>query len=102
MTESENTSISRIAVLSRGVGSLSRLRVYHNRYASAPIDPNWMRAPEIAHFKLREGISNSLDPWQDVQPALGAGATDMTDNQLGRRAAQAPTVRRQLVRPLGF
>ena len=63
MTENANTSISAVAALWMPKPSEIRLDVYHNAFASVPIDPSVL-APYVSEQKI-------YDPdrgWFDYEP----------------------------------
>lgn len=64
MTANDNTTISAIGVLLEDKNAIPHLRVYHNRHAANPIDPLWLRVDRVLHFRIRDGATNSLDPWE--------------------------------------
>ncbi len=54
----KNTTISAVGWL-QCLGERSTLRVYHNRFAANPIDPNWFRNERITH----RALSNDTYSW---------------------------------------
>jgi hypothetical protein len=47
-TKNDNTTVSAIGYL-YPFGAGCRLTVFHNRYATVPIDPNWLRTETLQH-----------------------------------------------------
>lgn len=66
MTENDNTSISAIGVLCSDAMGCPRLQIYHNRYARNPMNPDWMRKPEITHHRIPDGATSSMSDWENV------------------------------------
>jgi hypothetical protein len=66
MTPNANTTISAIGVLVTDFDDQTHLCVYHNRHAVNPIEPDWLRAERVHHFRLPEGAASSLDGWEKV------------------------------------
>ncbi len=64
MTEQANTTISGIAVLELDPNGDPALHVYHNRLAKNSVDPEWLRAPRVTHWRLKGDGATSFDPWE--------------------------------------
>ncbi len=61
LTENSNTSISAVALMYES-GPDTSLSVFHNHFATNPIDPNWFRDDRFRHFAL----GNSPYEWGPV------------------------------------
>ena len=66
MTTSHNTTISAVAVIRKASEEGYILDVYHNNFAVNPIDPEWLRRPDIRQWKIREGSTSGLMPWESI------------------------------------
>jgi hypothetical protein len=66
-TATHNTTVSAVAVLQqRGEGGSVALSVYHNIYAALPLEPTWLRGPEIDHFSWIADDPSLLPTWREV------------------------------------
>lgn len=65
MTEQVNRSISAVAVLCVPGPDRMLLQVFHNRYATIPLVPEVLRAPEAKQFALYDDASRTTE-WQLV------------------------------------
>lgn len=66
MTADDNTTVSAIGVLVTDFDDRTHLRIYHNRHARHPIDPEWLRHPLVHHYRLPDGAASSLDDWEEA------------------------------------
>jgi len=66
MTTNHNTTISAVAVIRKAPEAGYVLDVYHNNFAANPIDPAWLRRPDIRHWKIPEGSASSLISWESI------------------------------------
>lgn len=66
MTESDNTTISAIAVLGYNLDESLRLDVYHNRHARNPLRPELLRAPQVSHWRRPDGGRSSTAAWEPM------------------------------------
>lgn len=66
MSEKHNTSISAIGVLfARGPDEIL-LHVYHNKFASVPLDSRLLLRRGITQFKLEDAVPGSMAEWEEV------------------------------------
>lgn len=66
MTTIHNTKISAIGVLDTDFDGHTHLFIYHNRHASHPIGPEWLRHSRVHHYHLPDGVTSSLEGWTKV------------------------------------
>jgi hypothetical protein len=59
LAQSHNTSLSCVAVLNDHPINGLLLNIYHNDYASHPLNPDYLRLPTIRHFRLEESVTDS-------------------------------------------
>ncbi len=63
-TESMNTSLSAVAILTEDEGGL-KLDFFHNRFAAAPLEPQLLRNECVRHFKL-PGDARTFSQWVEI------------------------------------
>jgi hypothetical protein len=68
MTESANTSISAIAALYATGPDELKLSLYHNKYASVPLDPDALSKFGITQYILREHVQGETSGWEKIEP----------------------------------
>ncbi|MHB1528021.1 MAG: hypothetical protein ACYCXT_01105 [Acidiferrobacteraceae bacterium] len=66
MTPDHNTSISAIGVLFTPGPETIALRVYHNRFAAVPLDPQRLAKHGIHQFTLEADTSLHTERWGEV------------------------------------
>ncbi len=66
MTPNDNKSISAIGVLHTTSRKEIDLDLYHNKYASNPLDPKLFQNYAIAQFVLGEGVNGGTAQWERV------------------------------------
>lgn len=68
MTKEHNTSISALGVLFATHPDKLHLHVYHNKYASVPLQPELFTKYGVPQFKLGEETAGMNAQWQAVEP----------------------------------
>src|SRR4029079_11366145 len=63
MTESTNTSFSALACLREDMDERLSLDVFHNAYASTPLEPRLLTAGTIQHFAIPKGAVDFVE-WE--------------------------------------
>lgn len=66
MTEDANTSISAIGVLFTPKSNEISLHVYHNKFASMPLDTRLIAKHGICQFKLEDEVPANTTKWEEV------------------------------------
>jgi hypothetical protein len=66
MTEDHNTSISASGVLFTPGPNEIVLHVYHNKFASVPLDPRLLAKHGIYQFRLEREVSANTEQWEGV------------------------------------
>lgn len=66
MTISDNTSISALAVMTRGYDRQITLTLYHNAHAAIPIPPDLFRPFSIKQFSLAKKVMQHFYEWEEV------------------------------------
>ena len=61
MRSDANTTVSAVAEIRPYADDDIHFHVYHNRFASVPIDPTLLRISNVKQFRLPEVSQNSLD-----------------------------------------
>jgi hypothetical protein len=64
-TETHNTTLSAVGVLQR-IGEGDALTVFHNVFATFPIDPHRFRFEGVRHFAWQAPDANHLPRWVEV------------------------------------
>ena len=67
MTDRHNTSISAIGVLFASGPNEIMLHVYHNVFATVPLDPQLLAKHGIRQFHLGDGVFESTAKWEEVE-----------------------------------
>jgi hypothetical protein len=75
MTETANTSISAVALLCCPGPDKMLLQVFHNRHAAVPLPPEWLRAPEVTQYALRDD-PNGTTAWFEIEPMHTGSKTE--------------------------
>jgi len=68
MTEEHNTSISSIGVLFTPGASEIGLHVYHNKYATVPLDPALLARHGIEQYELEGEVPSNTAKWRGYRP----------------------------------
>lgn len=68
MTETANTSISAIAALYSTGPEEVKLILYHNKYASVPLDPNVVSKYGVTQYILEEEVDGRTSGWEKIEP----------------------------------
>lgn len=66
-TPKDNTTLSAVAVLNDRTSRIT-LDVYHNCYATIPLDVSGMSHPRITHFRLAKGRGGRRGKWVKIAP----------------------------------
>jgi hypothetical protein len=57
LDKSHNTSLSCVGVLIEHSVNRLKLIIYHNDFASIPLNPDLLRRPNIRHLRLEESVT---------------------------------------------
>ena len=68
MTETANTSISAIGALFAAGPEELKFSLYHNKYASVPLDPDVVSKYGITQYVLEEDIEGRTSGWVKIEP----------------------------------
>ena len=66
MSAQHNTTISAIGVLYENSNNETGLIIYHNKYASNPLNPELLIIDQISQFTLKTTIIGSIPKWKQI------------------------------------